>query len=102
MSRQELEQNLVDTSNLLLKMIVSVKEGKTESLISRFEELEESLSGLALEEDIEIPIQHVQAVESGVNLDLLLKEQLQVVIDHHQKLIGKKKSYEYFRHLLLE
>ena len=107
MAESELERQLVNSSNLIFQLILSAKQGnnqKSEQLfptvIQSFKELQEI--GENAKDLQEIKWTELGCIESGVNLDLMLRDQLSILVQKHQKLIGKKYLLDLYKQELLK
>ncbi len=84
---KEIEQQLLNFVHLLLKTGISIDSPQLPLLMN------EIITQLQLLETntipIDIPISLLECIDQGLNPDLLLKQQLQTIVDKNQKTHGR-------------
>ncbi|KAJ3326216.1 Mediator of RNA polymerase II transcription subunit 10 [Boothiomyces sp. JEL0866] len=99
----KVESKLVEISNLLYKTGVTVsnfEENSNEVLHRRLNKIMDCLVDLnQLKEqiDIDVPLNILEVVESGVNPDLVRKDQIQTLVDKNQKTKGRLEALKMFK-----
>ncbi|KAJ3274889.1 Mediator of RNA polymerase II transcription subunit 10 [Terramyces sp. JEL0728] len=98
----KVESKLVEISNLLYKTGVTVsnfEENSNEVLHKRLNKIMDCLVDLnQLKDhiDIDVPLNILEVVESGVNPDLVRKDQIQTLVDKNQKTKGRLEALRVF------
>lgn len=97
MTESQLAQDLIQTSNLIFQLQLYIKQANNDKCDQLFPALIDNLKKLQqTESDLEISWQELGCIESGVNLDLMLRDQLQILVQKYQKLRGKKQLYDLY------
>jgi hypothetical protein len=92
MNTSETQQKLLDLVHLILKTGMSID---STQLPTRINEIVQSLSQLESDPtDFSIPLNVLECVDNGINPDLILKQQLQTIVDKNQKTKGRILSLE--------
>ncbi|KAJ3274900.1 Mediator of RNA polymerase II transcription subunit 10 [Terramyces sp. JEL0728] len=98
----KVESKLVEISNLLYKTGVTVsnfEENSNEVLHKRLNKIMDclvDLNQLKDQIDIDVPLNILEVVESGVNPDLVRKDQIQTLVDKNQKTKGRLEALRVF------
>ena len=101
-----IEQELIKSSSLIFQAILQIKQGNSAQSQGLMQKILTNLKQLdSLNNDSEptdIKWNELGCIESGINLDLMLRDQLAALVQKHQKLLGKKHLLNLYREELLK